>query len=348
MEKRKIRIYLFIGILIASLWFLLMLRGILAPFILAMIFAYIFNPLINFFNHKLKTPRSLSILLVYIILIVSSIFLVSYLLRSILSEMENIQANAASYIATSEHFVNNVPSFVSPILSDYIQSLQKSPLVGNLALAPFPVVTKAFSGILGLFIFVFAAFFFLKDGKKMVDKTVSVVPFEHRDQAYLLLRRINKTLASYLRGQFMIIFSMLAMVYLGLSVLGIKYALTISLFTAILEIVPFIGPFAAIIFSIVLTLVSGGVNNFGLNVLQISIAVILVEYVARLIQDYLIAPFIIGKATKIHPLVILFSVLAGEHLYGILGVLMAVPVAATIKIIYQFAIEMIESPNKAK
>ncbi len=348
MEKRKIRIYLFIGILIASLWLLLMLKGILAPFILAMIFAYIFNPLINFFNHKLKTPRSLSILLVYIILIVSSVFLVSYLLRTILSEMESIQANAASYIATIQQFIDNSPSFVAPLFSDYLSSLQRSPLVGNLALAPFPVVTKAFSGVLGLFIFVFAAFFFLKDGKKMVEKTISVVPFEHRDQARVLLRRINQTLASYLRGQFLIIFSMLAMVYVGLSILGIKYALTISLFTAILEIVPFIGPFAAIIFSLVLTFVSGGMNNFGLNVLQISVAVVLVEYVARLIQDYLIAPFIIGKATKIHPLVILFSVLAGEHIYGILGVLLAVPVAATIKIIYQFTIEMIEPPNKAK
>lgn len=348
MDKKKVRMYLFAGVVGASIWLLFSQRDILGPFMLAMIFAYIFNPLINFFNHVFKVPRSVSILLVYIILIVSSVFLVSYLFRSILSEIESIQSNASSYVSTLQQGIDNSPAFIKPLFSDYMVILQKNKIFENLIFAPFPVVTKAFSGILGFFIFIFAAFLFLKDGKKMVEWMLKSAPIEHRDRGRVLLKRINSTLASYLRGQFLIILSMLVMVYAGLSVLGVKYALTIALFTAILEIVPFVGPFAAMIFSVFLTVISGGGNNFDLNLVQVSVAVVLVAYVARLIQDYLIAPFIIGKATKIHPLAILFSVLVGEHVYGILGVLLAVPVAATIKIIYEFVVEGMEGPKAEK
>lgn len=73
-----------------------------------------------------------------------------------------------------------------------------------------------------------------------------------------------------------------------------------------------------------------------LSLFQTIILTIVVFYAARMIQDYFITPYVIGRITKLHPLVILFSVLAGEHLYGILGVLLAVPIAATIKIIIEF------------
>ena len=347
MHNKKFRIYLFFGILGLILWAVFTLKGILAPFIIAMIFAYVFNPLINFFNNKLKVPRSVSIILVYLILIVSNVLLVNYFFRSILFEVESIRENSTQYAKTLQQSTQMVPDFLRPLISDYVSALNKNQIIESFAFSPFPFVTKAFSGILGFFIFIFSAFFFLKDGRKMADGFVSLAPNEYQAKIKTLLKRINVTLSSYLRGQFIIILSMFVMVYLGLSILGIKYALTIALFTAVLEIVPFVGPLAALIFSAILVIISGGPNYFGLNFIQAALTVILIEYAARLIQDYLIAPIIIGKAVKIHPLTILFAVIAGEHIYGIIGVLLAVPIAASIKIIYQFIIENVEGSSKS-
>jgi len=92
-------------------------------------------------------------------------------------------------------------------------------------------------------------------------------------------------------------------------------------------------------------MVSGGIQNFDLGLLESIGAIVSVYYVSQLIQDYVIAPFILGKAVRLHPLVILFAALAGGNIAGILGLVLAVPVAATIKLILEFILDKIN--NKA-
>jgi predicted PurR-regulated permease PerM len=85
----------------------------------------------------------------------------------------------------------------------------------------------------------------------------------------------------------------------------------------------------------------GGTSNFGLDPFRTALVVIAVYFVVRQIQDYLINPYIMGKITKLHPLIILFAVLAGEHTAGILGLLIAVPLAGVIKIIFEYSLDVI-------
>ena len=325
------------------IWLLFIEKQILGPFIIAMIFAYIFNPLINFFAKYLKIPRSISILLVYVILIGSSIFIGILFTRSILSETDNISKSVAVFINVVKRDVGNLPLWAQPYLSDYLDYLSKNNFFEGLLAGSFPVVSQAFFGIIAFFVFLFSSFFFLKDGRKMVENFMRHVPSEYKTDAQVLLKKINGVLSRYLRGQLILILSMVVMLYVSLSFIGVKYALSISLFSALFEIVPFIGPVIAGVFAILLVTVSGGISNFPLNTLQVVLLVLLVAFVARQIQDYVIAPFVIGKATKLHPLVILFSVLAGQHIYGILGVLLAVPVAAMIKILLEFSLEKVNN-----
>lgn len=337
----RLRNILYVAIIGFFTWFLFVEKQILGPFIIAMIFAYIFNPLINFFAKYLKIPRSISIILVYVILIGSSIVIGTLFTRSILSETDNISKSVAAFINVVKRDVGNVPLWAQPYLSDYLDYLSKNNFFEGLLASPFPFVSQAFFGILAFFVFLFSSFFFLKDGRKMVEKLMHHVPSEYKTDAQVLLKKINGVLSRYLRGQLILILSMVVMLYASLSFIGVKYALSISLFSALFEIVPFIGPVIAGVFAVLLVTVSGGISNFPFNTLQVVLLVLLVAFVARQIQDYVIAPFVIGKATKLHPLVILFSVLAGEHIYGILGVLLAVPVAAMIKILLEFSFEKV-------
>jgi predicted PurR-regulated permease PerM len=138
---------------------------------------------------------------------------------------------------------------------------------------------------------------------------------------------------------FLVIFVSLVL-FICLTIIGVKFALILAIFSGFAEIVPIIGPiFATAVAAIVAYM--GGTSNFGLDPFRTALVVIAVYFVVRQIQDYLINPYIMGKITKLHPLIILFAVLAGEHTAGILGLLIAVPLAGVIKIIFEYSLDVI-------
>jgi len=186
----------------------------------------------------------------------------------------------------------------------------------------------------------------LKDYRRIINKILLLLPGEARINATILLRKINTVLSAYLRGQIMIIISMVAMLYLVFSILGTRFALTISVFSALFEIVPFIGPIAAAFFGTFLITISGGFSHFSFGYFETILLTLVVYYITRQIQDYFIFPLVFSHTTKLHPLIILFSVLVGEHLYGILGVILAIPVAASIKIVYGFILDKINEAER--
>ena len=138
---------------------------------------------------------------------------------------------------------------------------------------------------------------------------------------------------------------MILLVYLvlfvDLSILGVRFALIIAIFSGIDEIVPIIGPIVAASVAVVAVLFGGGSTTFPLSSIQTSIEIVIVYFLVRQIQDYFILPHVMGRITKLHPLIILFAVLAGGHIGGILGLLLAVPVAGVFKILLEFSVDTI-------
>jgi len=339
----RLRNIFYAAVAIFLAWFLYIERHVLIPFAIAMIFAYVFNPLIDFFQTKLKIPRAVSIVVVYILLIGSGIAIAFFFTRSLVNESQNIEDNFETFSRSLRGSLIYLPIWMRSYAADYVNYFSKNPFI--ISRAPLPVFSRAFSGILGVFAFFFASFFFLKDNKIMVKLGVKLAPEEYRKDLTNLLHKINYTLSSYLRGQMILIISMILMLMLCFGILGVKYAITISILSALCEIVPILGPIVAGILGTIIVVVSGGVQNFSLSPIQTVIMVAAIYYLTRQIQDYVIAPYVISKATNLHPLIILFSVLAGEHLYGLMGVLLAVPIAATVKIIYEFVILKIQEKD---
>jgi predicted PurR-regulated permease PerM len=205
-------------------------------------------------------------------------------------------------------------------------------------------VPKAFSRILSFIIFLFAAFYFLKEGRSMFDKLLNFVPNDYKVEADILIRRINSVLGSYLRGQIFLIFFVALTLFIALAILGVKFALILAVFSGFAEIVPIIGPIVAASVAALAAYIGGG-SNFGLAPLQTALIVVVIYAVVRQIQDYLINPYVMGKITKLHPLIILFAVIAGEHIAGILGLVLAVPTAGVIKIIFEYSLDKINSES---
>lgn len=342
----RLKVIFFIFTAFIILWFLYAQREIISPFLVAMVFAYIFNPLISYFAKDLKISRTLSIFIVYLLLIGSVIFLTIFFTKFIISESESIANNFHLFLDSVRNNIESLPSWAKPYFADYIDYFSKSRIQTGIGVSPLPLFSKAFSGILSFFIFLFSAFVFLKDGHKIGDKLLLLIPYEYRIDASILGRKINSVLSSYLRGQLILIFSMVIMLLVIFLILGVKYAVTISVFSAILEIIPIVGPIAAGVMGTFIILISGGITNFQLDTLQLILLISAIYVGTRLIQDYFVMPIVMGKVTKLHPLMILFSVLAGGHIYGIIGIIFSVPIAATIKIIYEFALDKVNQKDR--
>jgi predicted PurR-regulated permease PerM len=339
----RLRTAFFIALGIIIVWFLYIERAILTPFILAAIFAYLFNPVVNFFSHRIKLPRSLSIIIIYALILLIVIVGGISLSKRALDESSQLAQFAVTLDKEAKHQVAILPDWVRPSVSDAIYSLQNTKIfTAPTDLSFFP---KAFSGILSFIIFLFSAFYFLKEGKAMRDKLLNFMPNEYKFEVEILLRKINAALGSYLRGQIFLVLLVSAVLFIALSILGVKFALILAVFSGLAEIVPIIGPIVAASVAAIVAF-TGESSNFSLIPLHTAIAVVIVYTVVRQLQDYLVNPYIMGKITKLHPLVILFAVLAGEHIAGILGLILAVPIAGILRIFLEFSLDKVNRSKK--
>jgi hypothetical protein len=120
--------------------------------------------------------------------------------------------------------------------------------------------------------------------------------------------------------------------FIALTILDVRFAPLLAIFTGLVEILPFVGPYIAGGVAVLVALTQGG-NAYGWSPMALAIAVALTYTVLRQVEDNFVMPLVVGKLVRLHPLVVIFSVLAGASLMGILGLLLAVPIAATLKIV---------------
>ena len=181
----------------------------------------------------------------------------------------------------------------------------------------------------------------------MFEKALTFVPNDYKVEVEILIRRINSVLGKYLRGQVFLVFFVSLVLFVLLSILGVKFALILAVFSGFAEIVPIIGPIAAAVIAAAVAFF-GGTANFGLSPIQLVIWVVIIYTIVRQAQDYFVTPHIMGKITELHPLIILFAVMAGEHVAGILGLILAVPIAGIIKIIFEYSLDKINDQEKTR
>lgn len=318
------------------LWALYLSRAILTPFILAAIFAYLLNPVVSFFYHKIKLPRTISIIIIYLLIISAIIVSSVFLTRRVINESSELGDYITSLIETTEAQLETLPGWIRPMAEETLSSFEKSKLFSPVSL--FTIFPEAISRIVSLFVFLFSAFYFLKEGGKMIDRLLNFIPHNYRIEIEILLRKINSAWSGYLRGQLFILLIVSSILFIALSIVGVRFALILAIFSGFAEIVPIIGPIVAGVVAALVVLITGN-NNFGLNPLTAVLIVGIIYFVVRQFQDYVINPHILGKMTKLHPLLIFFSVLAGGHLFGILGFVLAIPVVATFRIFLEYGLD---------
>lgn len=333
--------FIFIGFLIV--WFLYLENQILGPFIAGGIFAYIFNPVVNFFSKKMRLPRSLSVIVIYLILMSIIVYLSTLLTTRLLAESSEIRLFATTFLSTARTQFDGVPDWLKPTVYDILQSTRRLTLEQPQSLVLF--FPQAISRLIGFLIFLFSGYYFMKEGQSMIDQILHFVPNDLRIDVEILLRKINSVLNGYLRGQIFLVFLMSIFTFIALSLIGVRFALLLGLFSGFAEIIPVVGPIVACALAVAVVLITQ-TSTFGLQPIHIAFIVIGIYFVLRHLEDYFVIPHVMGKITKLSPFVIFFAVIAGGHLWGILGLILAVPVAAVIRILMEFFLDQINGTKR--
>ena len=336
----RLRTAFFIFIGFVTLSFLYIERAVLIPFILAAIFAYILNPIVNFASDRVKLPRTLTIFIIYIVIITGIAILGNTITRQVLRESKELSHFTANITEVAKEQIDLLPPWLKPEVKDTISSLD---LGKSKFLSPSSIISifpRAFSGIISVLIFLFSAFYFLKEGRKIFDRFLRYVPSEYRIEVEILMKKINNAFGGYLRGILILMFVVFILTYTSLTILGVRFALVLALFSGFAEIVPFIGPITAGTVAAFIVFLNG-TSNFALTPIQGAIVTAVIYFLIQQFQNYFVSPHAMGKMVGLHPVVILFSVIAGEHLWGPMGFVLAVPVAATIRIMLEFFLDQI-------
>ena len=181
------------------------------------------------------------------------------------------------------------------------------------------------SGLTFVVIVPFVAFFFLKEGRRLTRCLIALVPNAYFELCLNLMHQANKQIGNYIRGQLLAVLVVSALSISGLSIIGVYYALPLGLLAGLANVIPYLGPLIGIVCSSIVALAMGG----GLAMVAKVIAMFLI---IQLIDNVLIQPTMVAKSVELHPLVVLFVVMVGSQLMGIVGMLIAVPLTGIAKV----------------
>lgn len=337
-------------IVLLTLLLLFTVQHVLTPFIAAIITGYLFNPLVGFFSRRTNTSRALWIVVLYVLAFAFLYGLTTFMWPRIVAQYYGLVDQVPNIIATiQQQFQQNQQISFGSIVID-LSPLEEqvvsfiTDIGGQLPTAVPSLVVSALESVVYLLVYLIVTFYLLLQAEQLMEWFYSLIPIPYRVEIRGLVHDIDRVLSAYIRGQFFLIVIMSVLIYIPLSILGIRYALLIAIISGVLEIIPFIGPWSAAAIAISVALIQGQAP-FGLSGVTLAGVIGLIYLILRLMEDNFIIPTVVGHFVKLHPAIVIFAILAGAALAGAFGLLVAIPVAAVIRILLSYLYsKLIDSP----
>lgn len=320
-------------VVLALLAFLYRVRIILTPFLFAVVIAYIFYPLIVVFETR-GMSRVGAILLVYTAFGVLFGITLWTVLPRLTNELDDVLRQLPRHVRHWEELGQNtlgifrkikLPGTIQDALNVIMERLELA--IESLAGKITEMIMGAFANLVSLLISPVLAFYFLRDHQAMRGRSLQYVPAQYRGEVQRIMKEINQALNGFFRGQILVSLFVGLFIYGGLLLLGIPYALFIGFLAGIFDIIPYFGP--------VLGFVPAA--TFALLKSPLTVVWVLLLFVAaNQIENGVISPKIIGDRVGLHPLVVILALFIGGDLMGLVGMLLAVPVAAILRVILDY------------
>lgn len=337
MHNRK-HLYFWLSVFTVFVIFVAVFKSILLPFVLGLILGYLLDPLADRLV-KIKIPRGIAALLV-LFFFFFTVFVVLALFWPVL------KAQFAQMAEILPRYVEQFRLFVGISAERYLGEYGGNDLLTANAVGEkygeqifqwgAETLKNIWSGgaavfnVLSLLVITpVVAFFLLRDWKRLVGKVDGYIPLADRPLIHRIMGDIDRTLAGFIRGQALVCLILGVFYAAGLTIIGLNFGLVIGLFIGLVSFIPFVGA------------IFGGVLCIGLAILQFSamgpvIAVALVFLIGQFIEGNVLQPKLVGDNVNLHPVWIIFALLAGGSLVGFTGVMIAVPVAAILGVLARY------------
>jgi len=304
--------------------------GLLLPLLLSLIFTFLLQPAVSFIERE-EINRSTAILIVYLLLTIAGSLLTSLFIPKwqqtwvsiqvdlprytamLGSALKELQATLLAHFPLMENYDlagrsrRSVEQFVAQLL---VQSPRQALRLGSLILM-VPLFT----------------FFFLRDGRKIMRTFIALAPNRYFEMAHDLTALVTRQLSHFIRGRILEAAIVGLVVTIGLSFTDIRYAIFLGVFAGVTNLVPYIGPLIGMVPGLLIALVDLGMGA------QFWWIVIVYFLIAQVIVDnFLLIPILISRVSNLHPIWVIIAIVMGGKLYGVLGMIIGVPVASILKI----------------
>ncbi len=336
MQDRPITFSITTGTIIKTIlllivaWLVFTLRDLVLDVLTAVVVASAIEPGVARL-HRHKVPRIAAVVIVYLTVFIVLFGIFYFFLPSVFEDLATFVSALPNYINAFSSFGAfdqyahilgiTPPSMIST--NDIMQSVRTSLDVGGIFDNAFTAVSAIFGGFFSFILIVVFSFYFavIETG---VDGFLRVVtPSEYVDYVLSLWKRSRTKIGLWMQGQLLLGFIMGILVYLGLTVLGIKHALILAVIAAVFEIIPVFGPTLSAVPAVMIGFVDGGL---GIGLLVIALYVIFQQF-----ENHLIYPLVVTRVVGVPPLLVILALIVGFELAGFLGILLSVPAAATIQ-----------------
>jgi len=296
------RLYNLIGIFLLG-WLLTKLSPILTPFIAAALLAYVGDPLVD----KLETIKTQ----------------VSALSEKVPLYMDKLETTVIPYVSNLLGWDMSQGVSWSEIFSEYGTKLSE---IGTGALKTIGSSgANLFSALLTLLLTPVLAFYLLRDWDIMVARIGALIPRRYQPKVFTLAKESDQALGSFLRGQVMVMLGLATVYSIGLLLLGLENALAIGILSGLVSFVPYLG--------FVVGIGLAGLTAFAMDGGPMLFAGVVAVYaVGQAIEGTVLTPKFVGENIGLHPVVVIFAVIAGGHLFGFFGILLALPAAAVLSV----------------
>lgn len=314
------------------------MKTVVLPVVLALILYYLLRPVLRLLE-RFRVPRIWGILIIFLggigLLTLLSVLVFPYVREQFQNLIEEFPDYFMRLLNNTDQFLRtswvgdyysesdfNIESLIATLPTNIADTLQET--VTGIITRVTSWISTITGVILSIVIVPFILFYLLKDGDKLPGYFLKLLPPRFRDDTREVLQDADKQLGAYIQGQLIVAFCIGVMVYIGFLIIGMDYALLLGALAMVTSIVPYIGPAIAITPAAIIALVT---SPFMLVKLAI------VWTVVQLVEGNLISPQVMGKTMYIHPVTIIFVLLTAGSLFGVVGVILGIPMYALLRVI---------------
>jgi predicted PurR-regulated permease PerM len=314
------KIILRIVAVLLALGFLWVIRDIVVIVLLALVLSSAMEPMVDYLNRH-KIPRSVSVLGTYLAVIALIALIVTLMTPLVIDQLQVLSQNFPSYIV---QFQAKYPGVATLFGGADINTVIHGVFSADGANGLFNRTVGLFNGLFAVITILVISFYLVAADRGMKHFINDLVPTAHQAVVMNLIEKIQQKMGLWVVGQLILSAFIFVLTFIGLSILGVKYALFLALIAGLLEVVPYIGPFLSAIPAVFFALIQSPPLVIGVIILYVFI---------QKTEGYILVPKVMEKTVGTSPLVVLLALLVGFKLAGVLGLLLGVPLAGAITVV---------------